>query len=113
MIVGDSKSIAVHDRRVPIHNCILPLIEKRMQNKHLMSMSQKEFTNKWYDLLGKLGIEKTIVHQLRHDFSRQLIEAGIKEDIVKSILGLKWTNSSYIGLDEVLIEAIDKVAGRE
>ena len=126
MMIGGKKTEAGKNRRIPIHRAILPLIEKRLHEDGgtLITREVKGkrkaitypyfFENYWKRLMDKLDMEYTI-HYTRHTCATLMREAGIEEDLRKLILGHKsdditdrYTHFS----DEMILEAIDKVAGR-
>lgn len=126
IMIGGKKTAAGKDRRVPIHQCILPFIEKRMQTdgdwlfphkKKLNNHLQGQTFSKNFDILmQKLGLEAYTPHYLRHTFATITKQAGIDDDIRKLILG--HSNQDITELythysDEMLVEAIDKLPGRE
>lgn len=129
IIIGGKKTAAGKDRRIPIHKCILPFIEKRMQSesKYLIEGTLPKHKGKkltgasfskvyWEKLMQKLGFNEYTVHYTRHTFATMMRTAGIDEDIRKLILGHASgdiTDRYTHHPDEMLIEAIDKVNGRE
>ena len=126
IMIAGKKTDAGKDRRIPIHRCIFPLIEKRMNEDGECLITREvngkrkpySYTNfsrdNWSGLMEKLNMDYTI-HCTRHTCATIMREAGIEEDIRKVILGHKsgditdrYTHYS----DEMLLGAIDKVAGR-
>lgn len=126
IMIAGKKTEAGKDRRIPLHRAILPFIEKRMNEEgdYLISLKKKTKVvpmsynhfqaNHWDVLMDKLGVRYTI-HYARHTLATLMREAGIDEDIRKLILGHKnaditdrYTHHS----DELLLNAIDKLAGR-
>ena len=115
IMIGGSKTAYGTDRRVPIHECILPLIEKRMQgdgewlfNKDGRNISPSEFKGIFLRLLKELGLDGYIVHSMRHTFATTAYKAGMDECVIEQILG----HRRYKYSDEVLVEEIDKLPGR-
>lgn len=129
IIIGGKKTAAGKDRRIPIHKCILPFIEKRMQSesKYLIEGTLPKHKGKkltspsfaqvyWAKLMQKLGFDEYTVHYTRHTCATMMRTAGIDEDIRKLILGHASgdiTDRYTHHPDSMLIEAIDKVKGRE
>ena len=128
IIVGGKKTAAGKDRRVPIHKCILPFIEKRMQQKgdYLITgrdkyegkpLSKHNFAyHHWNKLMDRLGLEDLTPHYARHTFATMLRTAGIDEDLRKLLMGHAngdITDRYTHHPDSMLIEAIDKLPGRE
>lgn len=125
IMIAGKKTDAGKDRRIPIHHCIFPLIEKRMSEdgEYLITKQGKgkrtpyTYSNflreYWGRLMDKLDMDYTI-HCTRHTCATIMREAGIEEDIRKVILGHKSGDITdrYTHLsDEMLLGAIDKVAG--
>ena len=125
IMIGGKKTAAGKDRRIPIHHCILPFIEKRMQwnyeylieGKSGNPIKGKTFTGKYWDkLMAKLGIENCTPHYTRHTFATMLRTAGVEEDLRKLLMGHAngdITDRYTHHPDSMLIEAIDKLPGRE
>lgn len=123
IMIAGKKTEAGKDRRIPIHRCILPLIEKRMQQEgeYLITTARKVAYNytsfvqhNWNPFMEKHNMEYTI-HFARHTCATIMREAGIDEDIRKLILGHKSADITdrYTHIpDEMLLEAIDKLDGR-
>ena len=114
MIGGGTKTAYGLDRRVPIHKCILPLIEKRMQgdsewlfNKDGRNISPSEFKGIFLRLLKELGMDGYIVHAMRHTFIT-ISKMQIDDIVLAHIVG----HGRYKFSDEVLVEEIDKLPGR-
>lgn len=127
IMIAGKKTDAGRDRRIPLHRAILPFIEKRMSEdgETLITTEKKgkrvpiRYNNfvvtYWNKLMEKIGANYT-VHYCRHTFATLTREAGIEEDLRKLIIGHKsadvtdrYTHQS----DEMLLEAIDKLGGRE
>lgn len=122
IMIAGKKTEAGRDRRIPLHHCILPFIEKRMKQdgEYLIyfqkgQMKYSNFQrNYWEKLMQNLNMDYT-VHYTRHTCATLMREAGIEEDIRKLILGHKSTDITdrYTHItDEMLLEAIDKLEGR-
>lgn len=126
IMVGGKKTAAGKDRHVPIHKCILPFIAKRMQYEYLITgtgkhegkpLSKSVFNyNHWNKLMEKLGMKDITAHYARHTCATMLRIADVPEDIRKLILGHASGDITdrYTHIpDEMLVEAIDKLKGRE
>lgn len=123
IMIGGKKTAAGKDRKIPIHKCILPFIEKRMKtnNKYLIEVNGKQFKGQsfskqyWNKLMEKLEIEGCTPHYARHTCATMLRVAGVEEDLRKLILGHASGDITdrYTHVpDSMLIEAIDKLPGR-
>ena len=125
IMIGGKKTAAGKDRRIPIHKCILPFIEKRMQwnyeylieGKRGKPLKGSMFANHYWDkLMERLGIENCTPHYARHTFATMLRTAGVEEDLRKLLMGHAngdITDRYTHHPDSMLIEAIDKLPGRE
>lgn len=128
IVIGGKKTDAGKDRHVPIHRCILPLIEKRMggSGDALFTRTVKGKTsrmtythllrNLWEPLMERLGMEDYTPHYGRHTLATIMREANVAEDLRKLILGHKSTDITdrYTHVsDAMLVEAIDQLPGRE
>lgn len=124
MMIGGKKTAAGKDRKIPIHKCILPFIEKRMQtnNEYLIEANGKPFKGQtfsklyWSKLMDRLEIQDCTPHYARHTCATMLRVAGVEEDLRKLILGHASGDITdrYTHVpDSMLIEAIDKLPGRE
>ena len=129
ILVGGKKTEAGKNRKIPIHKCILPFIEKRMNNEsgHLVESESKRYRGKaitgaaftrnyWEPLMERLGIENCTPHYARHTCATMLRVAGVEEDLRKLILGHSRNNITdrYTHIpDSMLVEAIDKLPSRE
>ncbi len=126
IMIGGMKTEAGKDRRIPIHKCILPFIERLMQtpgDKLIMRENKKgpkpmpyEYfrLNHWAPFMESLGMEYT-VHYARHTCATMLREANVADDIRKLILGHKnqdITDRYTHHPDSMLIDAIDTLPGR-
>lgn len=124
IIVAGKKTEAGKDRRIPIHKCIMPFIEEWMQedgetlltNKKGKRITYSHFKDAlWRPYMKELGMKYT-AHYARHTLATLMREADVAEDIRKLILGHKnaditdrYTHHS----DAMLVEAIDRLKGRE
>lgn len=126
IMVGGLKTDAGRDRRIPIHSCILPFIERLMQTdgeylimqqgkKGPKQMTYRRFKDDhWNPLMERMSMDYT-AHYGRHTMSTMMRVAGIEEDIRKLILGHKnadITDRYTHHPDWMLIEAIDLIPGR-
>ena len=124
IMIGGKKTKAGTDRRIPIHQCILPFVEKRMKQSgdYLIRKDDKNkpfayqvyLKSKWQPLMQTIKADYT-PHFARHTCATMMREANIPEDIRKLILGHssqditdRYTHIS----DSMLIEAIDSMKGR-
>lgn len=123
IMIGGKKTAAGKDRKIPIHTCILPFIEKRMQsnNEYLIEHKGKPFKGQtfskmyWTKLMERLEIEDCTPHYARHTCATMLRIAGVEEDIRKLILGHASGDITdrYTHIpDSMLVEAIDKLPSR-
>ena len=127
IMVAGKKTDAGRDRRIPLHTAILPLIEKLMsqdgdrlvtreKKSKRVSVPYYHLTEElWNPLMKELNMEYT-VHYARHTCATLMREAGIEEDLRKLILGHKnddVTDRYTHHPDSMLLEAIDKLPGRE
>ena len=127
IMVGGSKTEAGRNRRIPLHTCIMPFVERLMQTDGEYLVMQGEGTKlrklsynryldmKWTPLMERLGMTQYTPHYTRHTCATMLREAKVDEDIRKLILGHKnqdITDRYTHHPDSMLIEAIDKVPGR-
>lgn len=126
IMIGGIKTEAGKDRRIPIHQAILPLIEKRMSEEGDTLLTREKsgkripilydyfLMNYWTPYMKELGMNYTI-HYARHTCATMLREAKVEEDIRKVILGHKSDDITdrYTHItDEMLLEAIDKLPTR-
>lgn len=127
IMIGGLKTDAGRDRHIPLHTCIMPIMERLMQTEgEYLIMRQvkgkpKQMTyryfkdNHWIPLMERMGMSYT-AHYGRHTMSTMLRVAEIEEDIRKLILGHKnadITDRYTHHPDWMLVEAIDKVPGRK
>jgi len=123
IIVAGKKTEAGKDRRIPIHKDIMPFIEEWMQEDGETLLTEKgkrlSYSNfktfRWIPFMKELKMDYTI-HYARHTFATLMREAEIADDIRKLIIGHKnddITNRYTHHSDEMLIEAIDRLKGRE
>ena len=127
IMIGGLKTEAGQDRHIPIHRCIMPIMQRlmsepgenlimRTDGKKLRPMSYARFREyHWDPLMAKLEMPHYTMHYGRHTCATILREAKVEEDIRKLILGHKnmditdrYTHHS----DSMLVEAMDTVAGR-
>lgn len=125
IMIGGKKTAAGKDRHVPIHKCILPFIEKRMQTDGEWLFQGKKankplhgatFSKTFGELMQRLNCEAYTPHYMRHTFATLTRQAEIQEDLRKLILGHSSNDITdrYTHItDEMLVEAIDKLPGRE
>lgn len=128
IMVGGMKTAAGKNRRVPIHKCILPFIEKRMKhNKEFLIEGKGKYENQplkahhlvkrhWDKIMQKLELTEYTPHYARHTFATMTRTAGVEEDLRKLILGHSSNDITdrYTHVpDSMLVEAIDKLPGRE
>lgn len=124
IMIGGKKTAAGKDRRIPIHSCILPFIEKRMQwnyeylieGKRGKPLKGQMFAKLYWDkLMERLGIENCTPHYARHTFATMLRIAEVEEDLRKLLMGHAngdITDRYTHHPDSMLLEAIDKLPGR-
>lgn len=127
IMIGGLKTDAGKNRRIPIHKCILPFIERLMQTEGEMlvmrydkkaptKMSYNRFLkNHWTPLMEKLNFTEYTPHYARHTMATMMREANIPEDIRKLILGHASgdiTDRYTHHPDEMLLEAVDSLPGR-
>lgn len=127
IMIGGKKTAAGKDRRIPLHTCILPFIERLMQepggnlimdkqNNTCKPMTYSRFvTYHWEPLMKRFGMEQYTMHYCRHTCATMMREARIEEDLRKLILGHKnedITDRYTHHPDEMLVEAIDAISGR-
>jgi len=126
IMVGGLKTEAGKNRRVPIHKCILPFIERLMQTpgENLVTrpnaigerMTYARFLrHHWNPLMEKLGFTEYTPHYGRHTMATMMREANVPEDIKKLILGHangditdRYTHHN----DSMLLAAVDSMPGR-
>lgn len=126
ILVGGKKTKAGKDRRVPIHSCIMPFVEKLMQTEGETLITRKVYGKtknipyayyveyNWNELMKKLGMEYTM-HYTRHTCATMMREANIAEDIRKLILGHRnedITDRYTHHTDEMLVAAIETLPSR-
>lgn len=127
IMVGGLKTDAGKNRRIPIHKCILPFIERLMQtdgeyllmrydNGKAKKMSYYQMSRSMWDpLMDNLGLNGYTPHYGRHTCATMLREAGVESDLIKLILGHAngdITDRYTHHPDYMIIEAIDKLPGR-
>ncbi len=126
MMIGGKKTAAGKDRKIPIHKCIAPLIEKRMQEdgewlipgngkRASAHMSKQSFERAFSALMQKLGFTEYTPHYTRHTFATMLRTVGVEEDLRKLLMGHAngdITDRYTHHPDEMLLEAIDRLPER-
>ena len=127
IMVAGKKTDAGRDRRIPLHKAIIPLIAKLMSQDGERLVTRDKKGNRvavpyyhlteelWNPLMKELNMEYTI-HYARHTCATIMREVGIEEDLRKLILGHKnddVTDRYTHHPDSMLLEAIDKLPGRE
>lgn len=127
IMVGGLKTDAGKDRRIPIHKCILPFIERLMQtdgeylvmlyeNGKAKKMTYYQMTRTMWDpVMENIGLKDYTPHYGRHTCTTMLREAGVEMDLIKLILGHASgdiTDRYTHHPDYMLIDAIDKMPGR-
>lgn len=127
IMVGGLKTEAGKNRRIPIHKCILPFIERLMQTEGELlvmrydkgaptPMSYGRFMQyNWKPVMEKLGLTEYTPHYGRHTMATMLREAKIPEDLRKLILGHARgdiTDRYTHHPDEMLLEAVDSLPWR-
>ena len=127
IMVGGLKTDAGKNRRIPIHKCILPFIERLMHTdgEYLLTWYDKGKAKKmtypqmthsiWDPVMEKLGLKGYTPHYGRHTCATMLREAGVETDLIKLILGHAngdITDRYTHHPDYMLVEAIDKLPGR-
>ena len=130
IMVGGIKTAAGQNRRIPIHTCILPFVERLMQSdgefllmrppttkkKKPTSYTYHYFINNLFDpTMKRIGLSQYTPHYCRHTSATMMREANIPDDLRKLILGHKsaditdrYTHHS----DAMLLEAIDLMPSR-
>lgn len=126
IMVGGKKTAAGTNRRIPIHKAILPFIEELMATDGDLLLMRYDKSKPqavtyghfalyhWKPLMDRFQMNYT-PHYCRHTCATIMREANIAEDLRKLILGHstgditdRYTHHS----DQMLIEAMDMVAGR-
>lgn len=125
IMIGGNKTAAGINRRIPIHNCIVPFIKKMMQedSEYLVSWKKQSgervkftynryLTTFWTPLMEQLGFEEYTPHYTRHTCATMLREVNVPEDLRKLILGHSnpdITNHYTHFSDAALVAEIDKL----
>lgn len=127
ILVGGLKTAAGQNRRIPIHKCIMPFMERLMQTEgeYLISQTRGKTSKPmsyqnlkatyWIPLMERLGTPQYTLHYCRHTCATMMREVDIPEDIRKLILGHAngdITDRYTHHTDAMLLEAMDKVKGR-
>lgn len=128
IIVAGLKTAAGQDRHIPIHPCILPFVERLMQTDgDLLIMrydtgKPREMTYNhfreyhWKPLMVKLKMPEYTPYYCRHTCATMMRTAGVDEDLRKLILGHAngdITDRYTHHPDSMLVEAMDKLPGRQ
>ena len=129
IMVGGIKTEAGMNRRIPIHTCILPFVERLMQTEGeylLMRTGPRQkvptkFTYHYFSqslfnpMMERLGLTQYTPHYCRHTAATIMREANVPDDLRKLILGHKsvditdrYTHYS----DTMLLDAIDLIPAR-
>jgi integrase len=129
IMVGGIKTAAGQNRRIPIHRCILPFVERLMQTdgEYLLmrpasgKKPPKSFTYQYFStylftpMMERLGLSQYTPHYCRHTAATMMREANVPDDLRKLILGHKsvditdrYTHYS----DAMLLEAIERLPDR-
>lgn len=126
IMIGGLKTEAGQNRHIPIHKCILPFIERRMQTdgdllimRYDKGKPQELAYNRfkvyhWDPLMKQLGMNYT-PHYGRHTCATMLREAKVEADLIKLILGHAngdITDRYTHHPNSMLVEAMDSVSGR-
>lgn len=94
-MIGGIKTEAGKNRVIPIHQKIAPLIEKRMNNTHIVSMpnADRKMGSKYYaeyvwkPIKTALGLKDLTPHCCRHTFSTLAVMYEIDPRLQKIIMG--------------------------
>lgn len=123
IMVGGLKTEAGRNRRIPLHRCILPFMQRLMAtpgdalivNEKGNALSWYAYRRRWVDLMERLNLKDYTPHYTRHTCATMLREANVADDLRKLILGHKneditdrYTHHS----DAMLLEAIDSLPDR-
>ncbi len=93
-LVGGIKTTSGKNRRVPIHDRIMPLIEKRMSQTYLIQsdkgkpLPSRAYYDCWNGVMSKLGMSHT-PHECRHTFETELDAAGGNRRCIDLLMGHK------------------------
>ena len=129
MMIGGMKTEAGQNRRIPIHRCILPFVERLMQTdgEYLLTWTNARqktpskytyhhFTQTVYiPLMKRLGLAQYTPHYCRHTAATMMREANVPDDLRKIILGHKSVDITdrYTHYSNAMIlEAIDRLPDR-
>lgn len=123
IMVGGMKTAAGKNRRIPIHRCIMPFMQRLMETpgKYLIDNGRgkpiflKNYNVRWIKFMERMNFKDYTPHYTRHTCATMLREANVADDIRKLILGHKNTDITdrYTHhSDEMLLEAIDSLPGR-
>lgn len=119
MMIGGVKTSAGKNRRIPLHERIVPYLEERMGGRYLvMNVSGTApaartvfLSNYWRPLMDEIGAEH-LPHDTRSTFVSKLDSLGANEVAVKMIVGHSFggdvTKKAYtFKTDEELLAAVD------
>ena len=110
-------------RHIPIHACIVPFVERLLQtdgdllfmdydSRIPSTMAYSQFREYlWNPLMKRLGMPQCTPHYGRNTSQKMMQETEINDDIRLSILGLYRGENTHHP-DSMLIEAMDKIPGR-
>lgn len=118
-IVGGNKTINGKQRKIPIHKDIIPLIEKRLNDKQTYLISNKNgpveyhnfVSNIWGKIVNDVIGKKHTPHETRHTFVTQAVKCKIDKVKIQKIVGhsAKDVTDHYTHFAfEDLLEAIDQ-----
>lgn len=118
-MIGGIKTNAGRNRVIPLHKCLLPFIEHRLQSSEYLFQTKKgkplAYSNYlkfvWNPIMSQLGLNHT-PHECRHTGISLMTMAGVDERLLKKIVGhstgdvtARYTHA-YI---ETLVEAVNKI----
>ena len=96
LFIGGLKTAAGKNRIVPIHPCLIPLLDTF--NGKIVKSAQ-DYRNSLYEFLKSIGIEKHTPHDCRHTFSWLCDECGVdklsKQIMIGHSLGDDITDRVY------------------
>lgn len=118
-MIGGSKTEAGKDRIIPIHQCIVPFIEERLQRgKHLLysrtntKLSYPGAKSRFKKLMERFNMEHHL-HDTRKTAVSIMHGAGIKMEVIRIIIGHSGkgvTEQVYLyKTAEELVSEIDKI----
>lgn len=107
-IIGGIKSEAGKNRKIPIKDKILPIVEI-FYNKgkvKLLEIPEKDFYIKFKSSLERAAVRQLSPHCCRHTLATMMAEAGVQPAIIKATAGHKNYSTTigytHISLDEQL-----------